>query len=135
MANKNYFLLLLTMLAVTITACGGQVSSSSTALTTGGTENGTLYTGKAVLAWNAPTTYSDGSQLSTTNIKGYKVYSRNPSGAYNPGTYYYVSAPTTSVSVKNLSLSVGQHYFVVTTLYSSNIECGFSNEVSADLTN
>ncbi len=133
MTNKNRFLLLLSMLVVIIAGCGGQVSSSATS-TSGGTENGTLYAGTAVLSWSAPTTYSDGNLLSTTNIKGYRVYSRSPSGAYNPGIYYYVSAPTTSVSVKNLSLPVGQYYFAVTTMDIQDAESNFSSEVSADLT-
>ncbi len=132
MANKNKCLLVI-MLLITITGCGGQVSTPSTTSTSGGTQNGTLYTGNAILSWSAPSTYSDGSPLSTTNIKGYRVYSRPPSGAFNPGIYYYVSAPATSASVKNLSLPVGQYYFAVTTMDISDVESGFSSEVFADL--
>jgi hypothetical protein len=69
------------------------------------------------------------------NIKGYRVYSRPASGAYNLGIYYYVSAPSTNVPIKNLSLPVGQYYFAVTTLDIADVESGFSNEVSADITN
>ncbi len=132
MANKNKFLLLLIILVVMVTGCGGQVSSSSSTSTTGGAENGTLYTGNAILSWSAPTNYSDGNPLPSTSIKGYRVYSRPLSGAYN-GIFYYVSAPTTSLPVKNLSLPVGQYYIVVTTLDISNIESSFSNEILADL--
>ncbi len=94
---------------------------------------GTPYTGNGILSWGTPTMYSDGTQLSTENIKGYRVYGRTPSGTYNPEIHYFVSAPTTSVYVKNFNLPVGQYYFVVTSLDTSDMESGFSDEIFAEL--
>lgn len=114
---------LLLLLAV-LASCGGGVGVDS---------KKDAYAGAAILAWSTPTTYADGQQLPSANIKGYRIYSRTPSGAYNPGTYYFVSAPNTSVSIINLNLQVGQYYFAATTLDISGIESGFSNEVFGDL--
>lgn len=114
-----------------LSGCGGGTSIDSKGGAAG--SGGTPYTGNAILSWATPTTYSDGSPLPAASIKGYRVYSRTPSGTYGSGIQYFVSAPTTSVSVKNLNLPVGQYYFVATTLDSSDVESGFSNEVLADL--
>ncbi len=124
MYPTKVFITLLSLFVIAISSgCGGGAS----------VESDTRYNGNAVLAWNVPTTYSDGSPLSGLNIKGYRVYRRAPSGAYNPGVYYYVSAPTTSVYVKYLNIPVGQNYLVVTTIDISGVESGFSHEIFADL--
>jgi hypothetical protein len=74
------------------------------------------------LAWNAPTTYTDGTPL--TAPAGYKVYYGTTSGNY-----------TNVIEVHNLtsclinSLSPGTYYFVVTCYDSSGIESDFSNEI------
>ncbi len=106
--------------------CGGGVSVETKA-------GSTPYIGNAILSWATPTTFSNGNQLPSTNIKGYRIYSRSPSGTYNPGASYLVTAPATSIYVKTLNLPVGQYYFVVTTLDLSGMESDFSNEVFASL--
>ncbi len=98
-----------------------------------GEDASTTYTGSAILSWKTPTTYSDGSQLPSANIKGYRVYFRSSSGTYNLHASYLVSAPTTSIHVKNFNLPVGQYYFVVATLDLLDRESDFSNEVSTSL--
>ncbi len=122
--TKVYIALIAFLLLMTLVGCGGGVTVDT---------KEAIYTGAARLSWSTPSTNSDGSPLPVTNIKGYRVYFRTPSGDYNPGIYYFVSAPSTSVSVKNFNLPVGQYYFAVKTLDVSNMESGFSNEAFADL--
>jgi hypothetical protein len=131
MTNKNKLLLLLAMLVVTITGCGGQVSSSSTASTPGGTDNGALYTGNAVLSWNAPTQYSDGSPLLASDITGYKVYFGTSSRAY--ASNHMVPASTTSIRIRDLNVPTGSFYVAVSTLDKAGHESDYSSEVSATL--
>ncbi len=109
----------------TITATAGSVYGTGTLTVTAGAS------GSGTLSWSAPTMYSDGSALSASNIQGYRVYIATAPGAYLPGSYYFVAAPTTSVVVKNLNLASGQYYFVITTLDSNNRESSFSDEVAA----
>ncbi len=118
--TKVYIEFTALLLLMTLVGCGGGTTEAT-------------YTGAAKLSWSTPTTNSDGSPLLASNIKGYRVYIRTASGAYNPGIYYFVSAPSTSVSIKDLNLPVGQYYFAVTTLHISSVESGFSNEAFADL--
>ena len=83
----------------------------------------------ATLSWDAPTTYTDGSPL--LDLKEYRVYfSTSPDGPYSAGQYYSVSAPATSVKVKDvISLGTGTYYFVVTAVDSTGWESIPSNEV------
>jgi hypothetical protein len=76
----------------------------------------------AILSWDAPTTYSDGSALT---VAGYRVYSGDAPGAYampvdvqNATTYTFPD------------LASGTYYFAVTVYDPSGTECLFSNEVS-----
>ncbi|HUL01047.1 MAG TPA: hypothetical protein VLX29_09345 [Nitrospirota bacterium] len=138
MINKYKFLLLITMLVVMITGCGGQVSSSSTASTTGsttstpgGTGDGTLYTGSAILSWSTPTLYSNGTPLLASDIAGYVVYWGTSSGTY-PNNYS-VSAPTTNVSISNLKVPIGPFFAAVRTLDNAGNESALSSQVSAIL--
>ena len=81
------------------------------------------------LAWDAPTTYSDGSAL--LDLKEYRVYYSTSSGPYSTGNYYTVPAQTTSIKPKDLiSQGTGTYYFVVTAVDSANRESNPSNEVS-----
>ncbi len=121
--TKVHIVLVTLLLLMALIGCGGGVTVDTKKAT---------YTGTALLSWSTPTTNSDGSPLPATNIKGYRVYIRTPSGAHNCGIYF-VSAPSTSVSIKNFNLPVGQYYFTVTTLDISGMESGFSNEAFADL--
>ena len=82
-----------------------------------------------MLAWDAPTTYSDGSAL--LDLKEYRIYFSNSSGPYSTGNFYTVSAQTTSIKAKDVvSQGTGTYYFVVTAVDSTNRESNPSNEVS-----
>jgi hypothetical protein len=102
----------------TITAVSGGVSGSATLTVTAIT-----VTKSATLAWNAPTTNTDGTSL--TDLAGYKIYYGTSSGNY-----------ATSVNVGNVTtytinnLSTGTYYFAVTAYDSSAVESYYSNQVS-----
>lgn len=84
------------------------------------------------LAWDVPTTYTDGSAL--LNLKEYRVYFSTSPNPFSTGSYYRVPAPATSVPVKNaVSQGTGTYYFVVTAVAavgSIDRESDPSNEVS-----
>ena len=68
--------------------------------------------GSVTLTWNAPTTRTDGSPLSLSEISKYRVYYGQTSGVYtlqqdvaNPGTLI--------VSTQIVSLATGTWYFAV----------------------
>jgi hypothetical protein len=106
--------------STTITATSGSVSGTATLTVTVG--------GVVSLAWDAPTTSTDGSYLNfATDLSQYKIYYGTTSLTYtqvvnvtNPGT------PTIS---QTLNLSPGTYYFSVTTVDASGQESSYSNEV------
>jgi fibronectin type 3 domain-containing protein len=76
--------------------------------------------GTATLSWN-PNTEPD--------VAGYRVYVGLASGVYGPPID---AGHLTTLQVTNLAL--GQtYYFVVTAVNTSNLESGFSNEVSKSI--
>ncbi len=83
-------------------------------------------TGNVTLAWDAPTTNEDGSDL--TDLAGYRVYYGTSSGSY-----------TNSVNIGNItgatinSLSSGTWYFAITAYNSSGIESSYSTELSTTI--
>jgi hypothetical protein len=107
-------------------------SSSTPDTTTPGTttpDTTTPTTTAPALAWDAPTTYSDGSPL--LDLKEYRIYFSNSSGPYSTGNFYTVSAQTTSIKAKDvISQGTGTYYFVITAVDSTNRESNPSNEVS-----
>ncbi len=81
------------------------------------------------LAWDAPTTYTDGS--SPVDLVEYRVYFSTSSDSYSAESYYPVSAPTTSVKVKDvIPQAAGMYFFVVTAVDKNGAESVFSNKVS-----
>jgi hypothetical protein len=110
----------------------GKYSSSTPDTTTPDTTTPgttTAATAAPPLAWDAPTTYSDGSPL--LDLKEYRIYYSTSSGPYSTGNYYTVPAQTTSIKPKDLiSQGTGTYYFVVTAVDSTNRESNPSNEVS-----
>jgi hypothetical protein len=67
-------------------------------------------TGSAILTWNAPTKYTDGSVL--TDLSGFKVYWGTTQGTYPNSSQ--VNGGTLSYTVKGLP--AGRWYFMVTSL-------------------
>jgi hypothetical protein len=101
--------------STTVTAAWGSVSGSTT-LTV-------KTTGSATLAWNAPTTNTDGTPL--TDLAGHKIYFGTSSGSY---TTIMDVGNVTTYTINNLSS--GTYYFTVTSYDSSGIESSYAGEVS-----
>jgi hypothetical protein len=102
-------------------------TSSTPDTTTPDTTN--AVTTAPTLAWDAPTTYTDGSPL--LGLKEYRLYFSASSGSYSAGSYYPVSAQTMVVKARDvISQGTGTYYFVVTAVDSSNRESDPSDEVS-----
>jgi Bacterial Ig-like domain (group 2) len=101
--------------STTITATWGSMSESTTLTVT--------LTGSATLAWDAPTTYEDGTPV--TDLAGFKIYYGTSSGNY-----------TSIIDVGNITtyvintLASGTYYFAVTAYYTSGNQSGYSNEAS-----
>jgi Bacterial Ig-like domain (group 2) len=106
--------------STTITATSESASVSATL---------TVAVGEAVtLAWDAPTTNTDGSYLNpTTDISMYKIYYGTASLTYSTGTN--ISNPGTTTISKTLILTPGTYYFAVTTVDNYGRESSYSNEV------
>ena len=111
MNGKKFFsvLFLLSVLVSVGAGCGGGISQ-------------TPATGKATLAWNAPTTNADGTPL--TNLAGYKIHYGTVSGSY---TTTLVIGNVTSYTI---ALPPGTYYFTLTAFDTLGSESGFSNEVA-----
>jgi hypothetical protein len=74
------------------------------------------------LAWDAPTTNTDGSPL--TDLAGYKIYYGTSSGNY---TTIIDVGNVTTYFINNLVL--GTYYFTVTTYNTSGVESAYANEI------
>ncbi len=120
---KRFFILFMIPFALLAGCEAGNVSTSSTNTTTSTPGTTNTASGFASLAWNAPTTNTDGTSL--TDLAGYKVY-------YGPSSGNY----TKSVDVGNITsytlnnLSTGTYYIAVTAYDAAGTESGYSNEVS-----
>jgi hypothetical protein len=101
----------------TVSATSGSISGSASITVT------PAATGSIALAWDAATTYSDGSPI--TDLAGYKLYYGTTAGSY-----------TSSVDVGNVTtytltqLPAGTYYVVVTVRNTSGSESPHSNQVS-----
>ena len=97
-------------------------------------------TSTLLLAWIAPTNYTNGDVLAETDIKEYKVYYSTSHITQPTGSFYSVSDPTssltpTTVKVKDIiSQATGTFYFVVTAVDKTyGQESDASNEVSREI--
>ncbi len=116
-----FFLALLLLSLFTLFGCGGGVSTSGQ--TPSESPAPGPATGTATLTWVAPTTYVNGTPLTT--LAGYKIYYGTTPGAYR------------SIDVGNVNsfhvtgLSNGQTYYFTVTDYDTNgIESDYSTVVS-----
>ena len=137
MSSKKVFALLFVFLFIIILAgCGGGGSNdptptSSNSQSGGGTgetggsgdTGGGSTTAVAPLVWTAPTTNSDGTQL--TDLMGFKVYYGTASRTY---THVIDVQNVTSYTVNNLP--AGTYYFAITAYNSLGNNSDYSNEVS-----
>ena len=121
--KKACFVLFISLIVTSLFGCGGGGANLD-----GSTSNNSDQTPTITLAWDAPTTNTDGSSLNpATDLSLYKIYYGTTSLTYtqvvnvtNPGT------PTIS---QTLNLSPGTYYFSVTTVDASGQESSYSNEV------
>ena len=77
------------------------------------------------LNWDIPSTKVDGSPISLSDIGGYRIY--EGTNENNVSMLIDISSVTTTYTVTGLS--VGTHYFYVTTYDSQGQESPFSNVV------
>ena len=111
------FSVIFLILVLILGGCGGGGGGASTSGGGGGA-------GTIKLAWDAPTTNSDGSPL--TDLAGYYVYYGTASGVYGPA----VDAKTVTTYTLT-GLTPGQTYFIAVTAYdTSQNQSQLSNEVS-----
>ncbi len=126
MINKKAgFVLLASLVITSLFGCGGGSSNldASTSSNQSATEGVVL-----TLAWDAPTTNTDGSSLNpATDLSQYKIYYGTASLTYT--TVVNVTNPGTTTISQTLSLSPGTYYFSVTTVDASGQESSYSNEV------
>ncbi len=114
---------MLLSLAITIvTGCG--VSGGSYQTTTGGGQTGG--TGQVSLAWDAQTTYIDGTTI--IGPVGYKVYYGT-----EPGTLTHIVDVQTATSCSIDSLPHGTWYFAVACYDANGIEGALSQEISTTI--
>ena len=126
MINKKAgFVLLVSLIITSLFGCGSGSSNldASTSSNQSATEGVVL-----TLAWDAPTTNTDGSSLNpATDLSQYKIYYGTASLTYT--TVVNVTNPGTTTISQTLSLSPGTYYFSVTTVDASGQESSYSNEV------
>ncbi|MBI5548773.1 MAG: fibronectin type III domain-containing protein [Deltaproteobacteria bacterium] len=112
-----------TSLPATWSQTGTYAGYARSAYVEGTTTGGTL--GSAVLSWDAPTTFTDGSAL--TDLSGYRVYYGTAPGSSSATVN--VSSPTVTYTISNLP-GGATYYFSVTALSASGGESAHSAEVS-----
>jgi hypothetical protein len=120
--KKAGFILLASLIITSLFGCGGGGSAANPDTSTN--SNGVALT----LAWDAPTTNTDGSSLNpATDLSQYKIYYGTASLTYT--TVVNVTNPGTTTISETLNLSPGTYYFAVTTIDVSGQESSYSNEV------
>ena len=99
--------------------------------------NPTTTASTQTLTWDAPATYTDGSNLVETDIKEYRIYySTSPITQTTASVYSIFSDPDsgltpTSLTVNDvISQATGTYYFRITAVDTTNMESDLSNEVS-----
>jgi len=111
----------------------GSTTITATSSSVSGTTTLTVTVGEVItLAWDAPTTNTDGSDLNpATDLSQYKIYYGTASLTYT--TIVNVTNPGTATISKTFSLSPGTYYFAVTAVDSSGLESSYSNEIMKTL--
>jgi len=128
--KKAFFIILFTSLLITsLFGCGGGGGSANLDASTNGNGVQTVTGGvDLTLAWDAPTTNTDGSSLNpATDLSLYKIYYGTASLTYTQ--VVNLTNPGTTTISETLNLSPGTYYFSVTTVDASGQESSYSNEV------
>lgn len=90
----------------------------------------TSLTTVTTLNWSNPTTYTNGSTLSSSDIVNNHVYWKTPSGTYTNTNSISTNGAATSFSLSNLpALPDGDYLFAVTDSVA-NAESGYSNDLA-----
>jgi hypothetical protein len=108
--------LLLLAIASLMAACGAAESAI------GGTASESVSTGSISLAWD---------RVADPNLAGYRVYYGTTPRAYLQPLGQGLNAGTTTYAITGLR--AGTYYVAVTAYDITNIESGFSNEVSKNI--
>lgn len=98
---------------------------NSTAPTTGGTSGSTSGTGSAYITWKKPVARENGSTLSSSDIKVFRVYHTSSIGQES---VYEVPGYQTNISIAGLK--TGSHQFAITALDYSSRESDLSSVVN-----
>jgi len=128
--SGSFFLALLFMF---LSACGGGGSSNSTNPASN-TSTGTVApqsSGTINLTWTAPSSRSDGSALSLSEISSYTIYFGNSVGDY-PYSVAVEDPTTTHIDISDLP--VGTYYLVMTTTDNLGQESGYSSVAVKEVT-
>jgi hypothetical protein len=88
---------------------------------------GQVYSGQAILSWEAPTTYENGTPL--TDLAGYKIYYGTTTGNY---TQNIDVGNVTTYTFSNL-INGSTYFFVATAYNTARIESNYTNEVSKNI--
>ena len=90
-------------------------------------DNDTAQLGSTTLSWTAPSTRADGEALPLSEIDGYRIYMGDSTSNLTP----IIDINDSSVTKYTLDgLTVGTHYFSVTTYDINGMESSYSNIVS-----
>jgi hypothetical protein len=130
MVNKKAcFVLFVSLIITSLFGCGSGGGAANLDASTSINGDQTVTEGVVLtLAWDAPTTNTDGSSLNpATDLSHYNIYYGTASLTYT--TVVNVTNPGTTTISKTLNLSPGTYYFSVTTVDASGQESSYSNEV------
>jgi hypothetical protein len=138
MANRNWQVGVLALLACSLLAgclpkakapttqrlevAAGAGSTAGSGVTAG--SGGTVASnGTAALSWSAPTAYTDGSALSTSDLTGYRIY--HGTSAASLTRIAEVDGRASAFTVNGLA--AGTHHFAVTAVSLTGVESDYSS--------
>jgi len=126
--KKTCFILISLVIMTSLCGCGGGGGANLDASTNSNDAQTAMGGVALTLAWDAPTTNTDGSSLNpATDLSLYKIYYGTASLTYT--SVVNVTNPGTTTISQTLNLSPGTYYFAVTTVDASGQESSYSNEV------
>lgn len=92
--------------------------------------SGSAFAGDALLSWDPPTQYEDGTALPLSEISYYKIYYGNSSGGPYASS---ITVPGTATTATISNLAKGMWYFVATTVATNGMESALSTEGSKEV--
>lgn len=104
--------------------------NKNTAPTISSQTSSTVPTGSASLGWVAPTTRSDGTPLSLSELAGYTLYYGTSQGSYTDSIGI---DDTYATSLTVTDLPVGTYYFVMTVRDTNGLESDYSGVASKQI--